>query len=498
MKCSGFRDRSESHGMGNGQRTVAVIGAGVSGLACTFELIERSQRGGDPIDVICFEAGDRAGGNIRTEAQDGFVCEWGPNGFLDGAQTTLTLVRRLGLASRLVPAEDAAGSRYVYRDGRLRTIPTSPRAFLTSDVVNWPTKLRILFEPWVRKGRGDDESVFEFAARRIGRGAASVMVDAMVSGVYAGDAANLSVEATFPKLHAMERKHGSLFAALRARKKQSDEIEGDQTSTDESQRESSDAPAGRLTSFRGGMQELVDALAKEVGDSLRLNQAVRSISDLGLRGFRLLFDEGAPLDVDAVILAAPAWHAAPMVESMNAALASTIASIPSAALAVVHFGYRRQALGEQPSGFGFLVPRNEGVRILGTIWSSDVFPGRAPEGSRLFTTMIGGAHDPGAVELSDTALADAVRHDLDRCMGIAVRPYMERIIRHRTGIPQYTLGHPDRLSAIDAQLAEHPGLWLAGNSYRGIAVNACIEEAPTISEAVLEHIARSTEQSNVL
>ena len=165
--------------MSSATRKIAVIGAGVSGLTCAYELIERSQRGPDKTEVICFEAGSRPGGNIRSEPGEGFLCEWGPNGFLDSAQTTLTLVRRLGLTDRLLPADDAAGARFIYRNGQLRPVPSTPGAFFRSDILPWPGKLRLCFEPWMRKCKpGVDESVFDFAARRIGRGAAAVMVDA--------------------------------------------------------------------------------------------------------------------------------------------------------------------------------------------------------------------------------------------------------------------------------------------------------------------------------
>jgi oxygen-dependent protoporphyrinogen oxidase len=211
---------------------------------------------------------------------------------------------------------------------------------------------------------------------------------------------------------------------------------------------------------------------------------------MGQRGFRVLPAEGPTLEADAVVLACPSWHAAPMVEQTDPELCGLIAGINAAPLAVVHMGFRTLALGDQPAGFGYLVPRGQGPRILGTLWISQIFEGRAPAGTSLFTTMIGGAHDPGVLQLDDEALIEIVREDLRTTMSITVRPYFTRLVRWPRGIPQYTLGHLGRLRQIERRLSAHPGLFVAGNSYRGISVNACVEEAPQVAESLLEFIDR--------
>ena len=175
-------------------------------------------------------------------------------------------------------------------------------------------------------------------------------------------------------------------------------------------------------------------------------------------------------------------------EHMDAELAATLDEIPSASLVVVHLGYHRDALGPVPDGFGFLVPRGQGPRILGTLWIHSIFEGRAPDGRLLLTTMIGGAHDPEAIDLDDAQLVRIVREDLSEVMDILAAPYFVEVLRWPRGIPQYTLGHPDRLRRIDSRLEAHPGLWVAGNSYHGISVNACIEEAPQVADRVLTYL----------
>jgi oxygen-dependent protoporphyrinogen oxidase len=249
-------------------------------------------------------------------------------------------------------------------------------------------------------------------------------------------------------------------------------------------------PGGTLTSFREGLQELIDALAGALGTGLRLDTPVARLSAMGTRGFRVHLREGAPLDVDAVVLACPAWRAAPVLEAMDDELSGALADIPSAPLAVVHVGYRRDAVGPQPEGFGFLVPRGEGQRILGALWPTCMFDGRAPEGSALTTVMVGGAHDPALAALNDTDLLRLVREDLRATLGIHANPYFERIIRHPRGIPQYTLGHRERLEVVERRLAARPGLWITGNSLRGVSVNACVAEAPGVAAAAMSFLER--------
>jgi oxygen-dependent protoporphyrinogen oxidase len=456
-------------------RTVAVVGGGIAGLSVAYELRERAARVEGGLEVVCLEHAPRPGGNIRTDHVDGFTCEWGPNGFLDNSPPTLELVRRLGLDGRLLVSNQAAATRFIFRDGKLRKLPGGALSFVTSDVLTWPGKLSVFGEPFRRAKRDDeDESVFSFASRRIGREAARVLVDAMVTGIYAGDSSTLSLEATFPKMYRMERDHGGLVKAMFARKRGTQGSGGGPA-----------GPGGTLTSFRGGLEEFPAALALAVGDSFRPGVGARAVADMGVRGFRVQASEGAPVDADSVVLACPSWHAAEMVREMDGALAATLAAIPSASLAVVHLGYALEDLPAPPDGFGFLIPRGEGVRTLGTLWSSSIFHHRAPDGHVLLTSMIGGARDPEAVGLSDAVLLSAVRADLKATMGIEKEPRFVRIFRHPRGIPQYTLGHPKRMATVDARLAAHPGLFVCGNSYRGIAVNACVAEAPQIAEAVL-------------
>ncbi len=437
----------------------AVVGAGISGLACAFELMEAGH------EVTVFEANDRVGGNIRTQVEDGYVVEWGPNGFLDNVPETFELVRRIGLADRIQVSADAARIRFLYRHGRLHRLPEKPPSFLSSPLLSPLGRARVLLEPLGRSRPPHDETVHAFASRRIGREAAEVLVQAMVSGVFAGDARNLSLRSTFPKMFAMESDHGSLFRALMAKKKAGG---GGGPS----------GPAGTLTSIAGGMSELTNRLAQLLGDRVRLGVAVTGVTADGA-GFVM---QGPEERADFVVLSSPAWEAARMVEPLSARASELLARIPGSPVVVVATVYDEAAVGGPPEGFGFLAPRGEGLRILGCLWTSSIYPGtRAPEGKVLLRTMVGGALDPDAVALDDETLLNLVAADLKTSMGLTADPERHWVFRHARGIPQYVPGHGKRLAEVARELAAYPNLVLAGNSYRGISVNSVVAEARALA-----------------
>lgn len=457
--------------------SIAIVGGGVTGLTIAHEIRKRAPSA----DVVILEPRERAGGNVRTETYDGYLCEWGAVGFLDNAPDTLRVAREIGLEARLQPSRDEARRRYIFRGGRLHEVPAAPPAFLTSRLISFRGKARIFGEPFAAGPPDGDESIAGFATRRIGREAASILVDSMVSGIYAGDASALSLRACFPKMWDMERDHGGLFRALIARRKL--RRKGDAVG----------APSGRLTSFPRGMTELVEALTASLGPIVRTSSPVVDLRPPALTGYALTTPRGR-VAADAVVLAGPAAESADLVSAFGFGLSSALRAIPTAPLAVVCLGYDAAALIADRGpldGFGFLVPRSEKIRTLGALWESSIYDGRAPAGKALLRVMIGGATDPHILDVEDAALLTQVRADLLVTMGLTIAPEMVRIIRHPRGIPQYTIGHLDRLARIDAELERFPGLFVAGNSYRGVSINNCIADAPAIAERALA-VARSS------
>lgn len=450
---------------------VVVIGAGIAGLSCADEILRRDPLG----SLLVIEAQDRIGGNIRTSREEGFTFEWGVNGFLDSVPETLELVDRIGLTGELLPAGDSAGKRYIYREGRLREIPLHPLRFFGSGLLSLGGRLRILGEPFAAAGKEEDESVFSFAARRIGREAAEILVDSMVSGVYGGNARRLSLAATFPKMAEMEQEHGGLVRALMARRREARKHKRSGGGPA--------GPAGTLTSFRGGMEILTRSLGERLGRTrLRLGAPVREVVRRGA-GYRITCDgQSGSIETERLVVAVPARAAAECLRALDPAIGEPLREIETASIAVVALGYRTADLAEEPRGFGFLAPRGQGLRILGCLWDSSVFAERAPAGWTLLRVMIGGAHDPEAVSLDGDALLAIALRDLRVSMKIEAEPSVVRVFRHPLGIPQYTIGHPARLRVIDARVAENPGLALVGNSYRGIAVNSCVKEAAELGD----------------
>lgn len=460
---------------------VAVIGGGVSGLAVGFELVEA---GLDPGELVVLESAGRPGGHLWAERAEGYVVEAGPNGFLDNSPPTLDLVQRLGLGERLLVSNEASAVRYIFSRGKLRKVPRGPGGLLTSGLLSVSGMLRVFREPFVKPGGEPEESVFDFAARRIGEEAAATLVDAMVSGVFAGDARQLELAAAFPKMAAMETEHGGLVRAMIALRRQRKREAAGPGGDPQPSRGGPSGPGGRLTSFVDGFEELPRALAARLGASVRTGSPVTRLERAGGR-WRIHAGGGEAIGARAVVLACPAPAAAEVADGVDPALGRELASIRSTALAVVATGYRIDQVGGAPAGFGFLVPRGHGIRILGCLWTSSIWNGRAPEDRVLLRTMVGGAHDPGAVDLSDDELLAIVREDLSKAMGLTAEPVFSRIFRHRMGIPQYPPGHTARLARIRAILERHHGLFTSGSSYGGISVNHCVAEAPDVARRVL-------------
>ena len=448
---------------------VVVVGGGIAGLSIGWELLTRPGLLPERAGLHVLEAGPAAGGNIRTDRRDGYVCEWGPTGFLDDVPATLDACRRLGLGPRLTVANEHAERRFIVRKGKLRELPSGPLSFLGSDVLTLRGRLRVFGEPLVPPRRlDDDESVFDFAERRIGREAAAVLVDALVTGIWAGNADMLSLRSALPKLHALERDHGGLVRGMIAKRGGSGGATG---------------PRGRLTSFPDGLSELPAALTAALGSRLRVGARVTAIERAQGRGFRVAIDGAPPLDAAAVVVACPSWFASPLLADLDVPLSAQAGGIPTVPVAVAHLGFSRE---DAPGlvGFGFLIPRGESDSVLGVLLPSNIFPRRAPEGHVLATVMLGGARNPAVVRSSDQTLIDTAVAAVRQFAGVKGDPRFTMLIRHERAIPQYVLGHADRLAAIDARLSQIPGLFLAGNSYRGIAINACLAEAPAVAGAV--------------
>lgn len=460
-------------------KRIMIVGAGITGLSTAYQL---QKLGAGALNLRILEASDIPGGNIQTDRFEGCLIEKGPNGYLDNVEATRRLIDEIGLSSKVQRADSRAERRYLYRGGRLHLLPSSPVAFFRSPLLSVKARARVAMEPFSRKAPSEiDESVFDFASRRIGREAASILVDAMVSGVFAGNVFKLSLASTFPKMAAMEREHGGLVRAMISRmfnaRREGSHVSGGGPT----------GPGGTLSSFKGGLDVLPQRLAELLGPALRKSCPVTSIRRKGT-AWHVDTKIGESFEADAVFLSLPARRAALMIEDVSAESAAILDSIPTAGLAVVALAFRQSEVRDLPTGFGFLAPRQEGLRILGCLWDSCIFPDRAPEDTRLMRVMIGGAHDSEAVTLANEQLEKIVRSDLKTAMGIRATPQFLRIYRYPLGIAQYEIGHEKKLRLLESQLNELHGLFIGGSSYDGISMNACIEHSAEYALKILEYL----------
>ncbi len=434
---------------------VVVVGGGISGLSLAFTLQEDARRMGAPLALTVVEAAPRAGGHIRTSLTDGFLVETGPNGFLNREPHTLALVDALGLQSRLVEARAESRRRYIVREKRLCAVPDGPVGLLTTTALSWAGKLRLLGEPFASgPPTGTEESVHDFASRRIGTEAAEMLVDAAVAGISAGDSRQLSVEAQFPQMVEMEREHGSLLRAM---------LTGPRPSTPR-----------RLLSFDAGMGTLVDALVARLGSALRLDSAVHELRRAG-DIWRLTCGKGVTIEADHVILTVPAWAAASIVRDEAPELATSLGQVTHAGLTVVGLGYAVSDIPRALDGYGYLVTRPESLATLGVVWESSLFPGRAGAGTALLRVFLGGSRRPEMAVASSQRSVDTARQELAQVMRITAEPRHVSVTSWPRAIAQYTMGHGARRRAVRVALKNHPGLLISGTSFDGVSFNDAVK-----------------------
>ena len=461
-------------------RRIAIIGAGISGLSTAYAIERLADEVGLKVEVTVFEREERTGGKIWSIKEEGYLCEWGPNGFLDSKPMTLELCDQLGIRGQLERSNDNARKRFIYSGGILNRLPENGPMFLQSKLISWPGKIRLAqeyFKP--KRTDGVDETLADFARRRLGAEALDKLIGPMVSGIFAGNPETMSLQSCFPRIHELEQQYGGLLKAMMkmAKQKKAEIKAGKQVA-------SAAGPAGVLTSFAGGIQELTDATAKGLNGQVRTCHAVTGLKAID-GGWELRLADGSNFDAEIVVSAAPAHVLKELTWSLDGELSELLAGIPYAPMNVICFGYEQDKVERDLNGFGYLIPKKEGCEILGTLWDSSIFTGRAPEGHIMLRSMMGGATTPEAIGLSDAEVKKRTMGELKKIMGISAEPDFVRIFRHQRAIPQYVVGHADRLAAIDEQLKAYNGLILTGNAFFGIGLNDCVNAANKAGEQVM-------------
>ncbi|HSB53624.1 MAG TPA: protoporphyrinogen oxidase [Gemmatimonadales bacterium] len=445
---------------------VVVIGGGITGLAAAMRLAERI----DPAGIVLLEAQEQLGGKIRTERTGDFVLEGGPDCFLATRPAGVELCRRLGIADQLVGTNPTLRQSFVKRAGRLHPlpegisglVPSRLMPLLTTGILSPAGRLRAGLELLVPAARGaGDESVAQFARRRFGAEAYDWLIEPLLSGIYAGDGDRLSLMATFPQMRETELRHGSLLKPMLTARFRD--------------RGTTGGRAGFVT-LPGGLGDLVAALATRLTRVQILTGApVRSVreGEIG-REYRVELSDGRIIDSDAVVLTAPAPASAALLESMDRELSALLRQIAVVSTATVSLAFPRSAVPAPLAGYGYVSPRVEGGPLVACSWTSNKFAGRAPADTVLLRCFLGRAGHDEIVTAGNDILLGVARDELRRVHGINAAPLLSRVVRWPGGMPQYTLGHADRLARIGSRLTGHPGLRLAGASYRGVGIPDCI------------------------
>ncbi|MBS0375683.1 MAG: protoporphyrinogen oxidase [Proteobacteria bacterium] len=443
---------------------IAIVGAGLSGLATAFWL----QRARPDWPLTIYESAPAPGGALATAEIEGFRFEGGANGFLTNKPDSLELVRAAGAEALLLESSAAARRRYVYTDA-LHRLPESPGAFLGSPLLSWRGKLRLLAEPWIARGPGDpDETLEDFGRRRLGREFTAVFLDAMTAGIYASTPRDLAVAAAFPLVAALEREHGGLIRGMLARRRRGA------------------GPGGVLTSFTGGVGTFVAHLHRAIAADWRLGSAASAVERAGRR-WRVQA-AGRSDEFDRLVVATPAYAAAPLLAPVDAALGASLARIRYAPVAVVGLGYR--GLAAPLDGFGLLSTSTADLPVLGVLCDSNVFPDRAPPGATLLRAIVGGLRRPELAARPEEELVALTRAAIERALGVRAAPDVVYVRRWPRAIPNYGPGHLATVAAIEAAAAQQPGLALVGNAYRGVAMNDCCREGRALAARLADDAQR--------
>ena len=458
-------------------RRVVVIGGGISGLAAAHRLIELDSS----LQVTLLEASSRLGGILQTDERDGFLLERGPDSFISEKPEAVALAKRLGLESRLIETNPDYRRSFIVRNGRLRPVPEGFQLlapsriwpFLTTDIFSVMGKVRMaadLVLPRKAANGTSDESLASFVRRRLGREALERMAQPMVGGIYTADPENLSLRATLPRFLDMERDSRSLILAMLRKTR--------------SEKSASGARYSLFLTFDRGMEVLVRALGK---CEVRLNTRVVAIERE--RGWKIKTDKEEPIYADAVCLAVPAYVAGQLLSNLNKPLAAELAEIKYASTATINLAYRREAVQHPLDGFGFVVPFVEKRSLIACTFSSVKFAGRAPDDHVLLRAFVGGALQPDMFALETSEMLGQVERDLRGLLGIASEPLFAEVSKWERSMPQYEVGHLERVAKIESAAAQLPNFQLAGNAYRGAGIPDCIRSGETAAEKLINSAA---------
>lgn len=464
---------------------IIIIGGGIAGLSAAYYTHKKASGSNLPVELVVLESNSYWGGKIVTEHVDDFVIEGGPDTFIVTKPWAVDLCEELGIADRLKGTNPEAKKTYILKNNHLHElpggltlmIPTDFSSMLRTGLLSWQAKMRMgmdfLIPPISENG---DETLGKFVSRRLGRSAYENLIEPLMSGIYAGDGDKLSLQATFPYLRDLERKHGGLVRGALAARRQ--------------RRKPSKGSRSIFLTPLNGLAEIVNSLVQHLkasGVKLNLNAAVNEVKDYS-DGYRVEIENGETLHADSVILAAPPYVAGDLIAGFAPDLGDELRDIEYASTATVTLAYRDIDLPRPLDGYGYVIPRSEGRKALACTWTSTKFPHRAPQEHALIRVFIGRAGQNQNISWNKKGLLDIAREELRSTLGISASPLLNRIYLWERAMPQYNLGHPERLARIEYNLNNYPDLALAGNGYHGIGIPDCIHSGELAADRVLSNI----------
>ncbi|GAA0596389.1 protoporphyrinogen oxidase [Virgibacillus siamensis] len=459
-------------------KKIAIAGGGVTGLSAAYYLQKEIQAKGLPYEVRLFEADSRLGGKISTVKRDGFTIERGPDSFLSRKQPAVKLAEELGMQEELVP--NGTGQSYILVNNKLHKmpkgaymgIPVQVRPFLFSGIFSPAGKLRAGMDFVLPKGKKGDQTLGGFFRHRFGNELVENLIEPLLSGIYAGNIDDMSLMATFPNFYELEQEHRSLIKGLRK--------------TTPKHKKSSGKKTGVFFSFKGGLESMVDRLSEELGDVVSLKTAIDHIEKKE-HGYHLLLSDGDVYKADAVVLATPHYTVPKIFSQYD--FFNAFHDVPATSVANVALAFDASAIKRDIDGTGFVVSRNSDFRITACTWTHKKWPNAAPDGKVLLRCYVGRPDDQSVVDMSDEEITKIVLHDLKKTMKITQEPEFSVISRWKNAMPQYTVGHNQRITNVRSAMEhELPGVYLAGSSYEGVGVPDCIGQGEQAVKEVLEFL----------
>ncbi len=481
-------------------KRIVIIGGGVTGLGAAYALKEEIA-GDKDVEILLLEKTDQPGGQIKTVLEDGYVFECGPDCVISDKPATFEFAKKIGIDSEMVNTRSESGGTYILKNRRLirmpegvmMMIPTKFKPFISTKLISWPGKIRAAMDVFIprRKNLEDDETLASFVRRRLGQEILDVLAEPLVGGIHASDPDTMSLASTFPRFLKMEKDDRSLILAMLKAKRKMAKMKKNAPAADP------DAPTKphrtMFVSFKNGMQTLTDNLAEAIGpDIIKLKTEVVKIEKLdrekGKPSYKLSLCGVGDIEADAVVLTTLSAVSAKLLDGLDPKLAATLREIPAVSSATVNLVYRSEDMPRELDTNGFLVPKVENMNVMASTWTTSKWPYRAPDGSIMLRAFVGGAFQQELVSLNDEEMVKIVRADLKDIMGVEADPLKVQITRWEKSMPQYSIGHPDRLKTIQERQSRHDGLFLTGASYLAVGVPDCLNNGRNTALAALEYV----------